>query len=127
MYSTGIEAARAYHSVRVIQEPWFIKLNPNGRIPVLVDRSRNNFPVFETGAILLYLQQHYDKENKFGWDPKVDPEEYSQTLQWIFFAVRFFFVFASTHAILLTVSPLTRIVVWDLCKVNVSLFGRSSH
>ncbi|KAJ3910210.1 glutathione S-transferase C-terminal-like protein [Lentinula edodes] len=68
------------------KEPWFIKLNPNGRIPVLVDRSRNNFPVFETGAILLYLQQHYDKENKFGWDPKVDPEEYSQTLQWIFFA-----------------------------------------
>ncbi|KAJ3851649.1 glutathione S-transferase C-terminal-like protein [Lentinula lateritia] len=68
------------------KEPWFIKLNPNGRIPVLVDRSRNNFPVFETGAILLYLQQHYDKENKFGWDPKVDPGEYSQTLQWMFFA-----------------------------------------
>ncbi|KAJ3999542.1 glutathione S-transferase C-terminal-like protein [Lentinula boryana] len=68
------------------KEPWFIKLNPNGRIPVLVDRSRNNFTVFETGAILLYLQQHYDKENNFGWDPKENPDEYSQSLQWIFFA-----------------------------------------
>ncbi|KAF9075908.1 glutathione S-transferase [Rhodocollybia butyracea] len=66
------------------KEPWFIKLNPNGRIPVLVDQSRDNFTIFETAAILLYLQQHYDTENKFGWDPKTD--EYSETLQWIFFA-----------------------------------------
>ncbi|KAJ3736448.1 glutathione S-transferase C-terminal-like protein [Lentinula guzmanii] len=71
---------------RQYQEPWFIKLNPNGRIPVLVDRSRNDFTVFETGAILLYLQQHYDKENNFGWDPKENPDEYSQSLQWMFFA-----------------------------------------
>ncbi|OBZ69064.1 Disulfide-bond oxidoreductase YfcG, partial [Grifola frondosa] len=35
------------------KEPWFIKLNPNGRIPVLVDRNRANFTVFETAAILL--------------------------------------------------------------------------
>ncbi|KAF5372564.1 hypothetical protein D9758_005165 [Tetrapyrgos nigripes] len=68
------------------KEPWFIKLNPNGRIPVLVDRARNNFVVFETAAILLYLQQHYDKDNKFGWDPVKNPDEYSETLQWIFFA-----------------------------------------
>ncbi|THV08627.1 glutathione S-transferase C-terminal-like protein [Dendrothele bispora CBS 962.96] len=68
------------------KEPWFIKLNPNGRIPVLVDRLRDNFAVFETAAILLYLQQHYDKDNKFGWDPVKNPNEYSETLQWIFFA-----------------------------------------
>ncbi|KIK65335.1 hypothetical protein GYMLUDRAFT_219257 [Collybiopsis luxurians FD-317 M1] len=68
------------------KEPWFIKLNPNGRIPVLVDRNRDDFVVFETAAILLYLQQHYDKHNKFGWDPKENPDLYSETLQWIFFA-----------------------------------------
>ena len=50
------------------KEDWFIKLNPNGRIPVIVDRARNNFVVFETAAILVYLQQFYDKENKFGFD-----------------------------------------------------------
>ncbi|CCM03410.1 uncharacterized protein FIBRA_05541 [Fibroporia radiculosa] len=73
-------------STNVQKEPWFIKLNPNGRIPVLVDRSRNNFIVFETAAILLYLQQHYDKEGKFGFNPAKDPDTYSETLQWIFFA-----------------------------------------
>ncbi|RPD74359.1 glutathione S-transferase C-terminal-like protein [Lentinus tigrinus ALCF2SS1-7] len=68
------------------KEPWFIKLNPNGRIPTLVDRSRNNFNVFESAAILLYLQQHYDKEHKFGFDRDTDPDNYSEMLQWIFFA-----------------------------------------
>jgi len=68
------------------QEPWFIKLNPNGRIPVLVDRSRNDFVIFETAAILLYLAQHYDKETKFSFDAEKSPNEYSELLQWIFFA-----------------------------------------
>lgn len=69
------------------KEPWFIKLNPNGRIPVLVDHNRNDFVVFETAAILLYLQQHYDKDGKFGFDKEKDPDLYSEELQWIFFAV----------------------------------------
>lgn len=75
-------------STNVQKEPWFIKLNPNGRIPTLVDRKRNNFVVFETAAILLYLQQHYDKDKKFGFDPVTQADDYSVELQWIFFAVR---------------------------------------
>ncbi|KAF8625303.1 hypothetical protein AX15_005436 [Amanita polypyramis BW_CC] len=68
------------------KEPWYIKMNPNGRIPVLVDRSRNNFTVFETSAVLLYLAQHYDKEHKFSFHPTNDADEYSVSLQWLFFA-----------------------------------------
>ncbi|KAJ7638752.1 glutathione S-transferase C-terminal-like protein [Roridomyces roridus] len=68
------------------KEPWFIALNPNGRIPTLVDRSRNNFNVFETAAILLYLAQHYDKDNKFSFDAQTEADDYSEMLQWIFFA-----------------------------------------
>lgn len=73
-------------SKNVQKEPWFIKLNPNGRIPVLVDQSRDNFPVFETAAILLYLAHNYDKDQKFWYDPITHPKEYSEILQWIFFA-----------------------------------------
>jgi len=72
----------------VQKEPWFIALNPNGRIPVLVDRSRNDFTIFETAAILLYLSQHYDKEHKFWFksDGEDGGDDYSRMLQWIFFA-----------------------------------------
>ncbi|KAG5638997.1 hypothetical protein H0H81_007905 [Sphagnurus paluster] len=65
------------------QEPWFIKLNPNGRIPVLVDQSRDNFPVFETAAILLYLAHNYDKDQKFWYDPITHPKEYSEILHMV--------------------------------------------
>ena len=51
-----------------------------------MDRARNSFVVFETAAILLYLHRFYDKENKFGFDQDKEPNEYSEMLQWIFFA-----------------------------------------
>ena len=71
----------------LLQEPWFIKMNPNGRIPVLTDRSRGDFHVFETSAILLYLAQHFDKGHVFWFDAEKDPKNYSEMLQWLFFAV----------------------------------------
>ena len=37
---------------------------------------------------MIYLQQFYDKENKFGFDKEKEPNDYSEALQWIFFAVR---------------------------------------
>lgn len=65
------------------KKEWFLRINPNGRIPVLVDNTKNPpFPVMETSAELLYLQKEYDSEDEFGF--KDDLERF-ECLQWLFF------------------------------------------
>ncbi|RYO91148.1 hypothetical protein DL764_008316 [Monosporascus ibericus] len=65
------------------KKEWFLRLNPNGRIPVLVDNAQHPpFPVFETSAQLLYLLKFYDPEDRFGFK---DELERSEALQWLFF------------------------------------------
>lgn len=59
--------------------PDYLKLNLNGRIPTIVDRSNDDFVVFESGAILWYLAEKYGK-----FLPS-DPKEKSRTLQWLMF------------------------------------------
>ncbi|KAF8195968.1 hypothetical protein K438DRAFT_2017190, partial [Mycena galopus ATCC 62051] len=67
------------------KEPWFIALK-NGRIPVLVDRSRDNFVTFKAVAILIHLAHHCDTNNTFFFDAVTEPNNYSEMLQWIIFA-----------------------------------------
>ncbi|KAF8816235.1 glutathione S-transferase [Phlegmacium glaucopus] len=66
-----------------VKSPWFLEINPNGRIPAV---TVNGFNVFETSAIILYLAQVYDTQKLFSYDPANEAKEYSEMLQWIFFA-----------------------------------------
>lgn len=65
------------------KKDWFLALNPNGRIPVLVDNTVSPpLPVFETSAELLYLVDKYDTSFHLTFE---DTAERSQMLQWLFF------------------------------------------
>lgn len=61
------------------RESWFLKINPNGRIPAIVDHSNNDLSVFESGAILLYLAEKTAKLLSS------DEKERSTVIQWLMF------------------------------------------
>ena len=68
-------------SLRAMQqkEEWFLKINPNGRIPAIVDHDEDDFAVFESGAILMYLAE------KSGKLLPTDKKGRSRVLQWLMF------------------------------------------
>ena len=61
------------------KEEAFLALNPNGRIPVIVDREADDLTVFESGAIMIYLAE------KTGRLLPSDPKRRSRAIQWLMF------------------------------------------
>ena len=61
------------------KEPWYLELNPNGRIPTIVDHDNDDFAVFESGAIMIYLAE------KAGRLMPSDVKGRSRVLQWLMF------------------------------------------
>ena len=61
------------------KEPWYLKLNPNGRIPTIVDHDNGGFAVFESGALMIYLAE------KAGRLLPSDVKGRSLVIQWLMF------------------------------------------
>lgn len=61
------------------RKPAFLAINPNGRIPALIDRDADDFAVFESGACLIYLAE------KTGRLMPTDAKGRSRVLQWLMF------------------------------------------
>lgn len=59
----------------------YLRINPNGRIPAIVDRELDDFAVFESGAIMIYLA---DKTGKL---LPIDVAGRSRAIQWLMFQV----------------------------------------
>jgi len=61
------------------KKPEFLAISPNGRIPAIVDRELDNFPIFESGAIMIHLAE------KAGRLLPTDAGGRSRVIQWLMF------------------------------------------
>jgi glutathione S-transferase/GST-like protein len=84
--SITLEELQLPYQLRVIdlaageqKQDWFTAINPNGRIPAIVDRDQGDFAVFESGAIMIYLA------DKAGRLLPTDAKGRSRVLQWLMF------------------------------------------
>ena len=71
------------HSIKLGEgeqkKPAYLNLNPNGRIPTIVDHDEGDFVVFESGAILIYLAE------KTGKLMPAAAKARSTVMQWLMF------------------------------------------
>ena len=88
--SIALEELALPYEVRAIdlgkqeqKEPWFLAINPNGRIPAIVDHApgdgQGDLAVFESGAILVHLAE------KTGQLMPTDARGRSRVMQWLMF------------------------------------------
>jgi len=62
-------------------EPDYVAINPNARIPTIIDRENDNFTIFESGAIMMYLAE---KTNQL---IPGDAKGRNKVLQWLMFQI----------------------------------------
>jgi len=78
-----LEMPYEVHTVNLLageqKKPEYLRINPNGRIPAIVDRDADDFAVFESGAILVYLAE------KAGRLLPADAKGRSRVMQWLMF------------------------------------------
>lgn len=67
------------------KEPWFLEINPNGRIPALTDTFTDGKTInlFESGSIMQYLVKRYDTEHKISYPE--GSREWFEMNNWLFF------------------------------------------
>ena len=84
--SVALEELEIPYNVHVVnlqsddqKKPEFLTMNPNGRIPVIVDTENDNFSIMESGAQLIYLAE------KAGKLLPTESIARSKVIQWLMF------------------------------------------
>ncbi|KAI9657255.1 MAG: glutathione S- transferase, nitrogen catabolite repression regulator [Alyxoria varia] len=78
----GVPYEYSFHDFAELKQPAFEKVNPNGRVPAIVDPN-TGITLWESGAIIEYLIETYDKKNKLSFGDK-SPEKFYEK-QFLYF------------------------------------------
>jgi len=65
-----------------LKKPAYLAINPNGRLPAIHDPN-TGITLWESGAIVEYLIEQYDKEHKLSFEPGTAEAYHAK--QWLFF------------------------------------------
>ncbi|TIC03894.1 enoyl-CoA hydratase [Wallemia mellicola] len=71
------------HPLKGVKGEFFERVNPNGRVPALVDHMNDHFIIWESGAILQYLARRYAPDQYLG----KNLNEQMTTVQWVDFQI----------------------------------------
>ena len=78
----GVPYETKYLTLEEVKQEPFLKINPNGRVPAIEDPN-TGITLWESGAILEYLAEKYDKDYKFSFP--AGTAEFYHTKQWLHF------------------------------------------
>lgn len=67
-----------------VKTPQYLAINPNGRIPAIYDPN-NDLTLWESGAIIEYLIEKYDTDQKFSFPPGSNDSYHAK--QWLYYQV----------------------------------------
>ncbi|KAJ6090518.1 Glutathione S-transferase/chloride channel C-terminal [Penicillium sp. IBT 16267x] len=84
MEELGIPYEHRLMEITDMKQPSYESINPNGRVPAIQDPN-TNITLWESGAIIEYLVETYDKQRSISFVPG-SPEAY-HAKQWLFFQV----------------------------------------
>lgn len=81
----GLEYETKFVNLSLVEqkEPWFLAINPNGRVPALTDvlPDGTSIALFESGSIQQYLVDRYDTGRKISYAPGTD--KFYLTNSWV--------------------------------------------
>lgn len=80
------ELGLTYHTIFIdfseVKSAPYTKLCSNGRLPTIVDHHNDDFTIWESGAIILYLVERYDPDEKMSFKDRNDS---ARAVQWLMF------------------------------------------
>lgn len=89
-YENDVEIIMLNDRTNEQKTPEMLQLNPNGRLPILIDHENNDLVIWESGAIIQYIVDKYDTDKKISFENEANK---FHAIQWLSFQISGMFAF----------------------------------